>query len=350
MVVNFAMPLFRWTPKTPQELVKSLRDAFAVLTTAEGGAKKADKAADEAAKVLVLMKNLLYGTGEQDPQAELAAQLAQEFYNHDTLLHMVKNLHRLDFEAKKDAAQICNNILRRQIGTRSPTVEYVCTKSDILFILIKGYESSEIALNCGVILRECVRHEPLAKIILYSDQFFNFFSYVEMSTFDVASDAFATFRELLTRHKILCAQFLEQNYEKVFEYYQRLLNSENYVTRRQSLKLLGELLLDRHNFTVMSRYISSPDNLKLMMNMLRDHSRNIQFEAFHVFKVFVANPNKTKAIQDILLKNQEKLVQFLQKFHNDRTEDEQFSEEKAYLIKQIREMVPFQAEGVAQVQ
>ena len=124
MVVNFAMPLFRWTPKTPQELVKSLRDAFAVLTTAEGGAKKADKvgvsltrykwvclvsshmrihffffqAADEAAKVLVLMKNLLYGTGEQDPQAELAAQLAQEFYNHDTLLHMVKNLHRLDFE------------------------------------------------------------------------------------------------------------------------------------------------------------------------------------------------------------------------------------------------------------
>ena len=56
------------------------------------------------------------------------------------------------------------------------------------------YESSEIALNCGVILRECVRHEPLAKIILYSDQFFNFFSYVEMSTFDVASDAFATFR------------------------------------------------------------------------------------------------------------------------------------------------------------
>lgn len=60
----------------------------------------------------------------------------------------------------------------------------------------------------------------------------------------------ALFQELLTRHKILCADFLEVNYNKVFNHYQRLLNSENYVTRRQSLKLLGELLLDRHNFTV----------------------------------------------------------------------------------------------------
>ena len=50
-------------------------------------------------------------------------------------------------------------------------------------------------------------------------------------------------------------------------------------------QLLGELLLDRHNFTTMSLYISNPNNLKLMMKMLIDRSRNIQFEAFHVFKV-----------------------------------------------------------------
>lgn len=62
-------------------------------------------------------------------------------------------------------------------------------------------------------------------------------------------------------------------------------SSENYVVRRQSLKLLGELLLDRHNFNVMTKYISNPDNLKLMMNMLKEKSKNIQFEAFHVFKV-----------------------------------------------------------------
>ena len=126
---------------------------------------------------------------------------------------------------------------------------------------------------------------PLAKIVLHSNHFYDFFKYVEVSTFDIASDAFATFKELLTRHKMLAADFLEQNYDAVFSQYQTLLHSDNYVTKRQSLKLLGELLLDRHNFSVMTKYISNPDNLKLMMNMLKEKSRNIQFEAFHVFKV-----------------------------------------------------------------
>ena len=47
----------------------------------------------------------------------------------------------------------------------------------------------------------------------------------------------------------------------------------------------GELLLDRANFTVMTKYIADANNLKLMMTLLKNKSRNIQFEAFHVFKV-----------------------------------------------------------------
>lgn len=43
-------------------------------------------------------------------------------------------------------------------------------------------------------LRECARYEALAKIMLYSDDFYNFFRYVEVSTFDIASDAFSTFK------------------------------------------------------------------------------------------------------------------------------------------------------------
>ena len=99
-------------------------------------------------------------------------------------------------------------------------------------------------------LRECIRYEALTKILLNSEEFYDFFKYVEVSTFDIASDAFATFKELLTRHKMLAAEFLETNFDRVFRNYQKLLHSDNYVTRRQSLKLLGELLLDRHNFSV----------------------------------------------------------------------------------------------------
>ena len=61
----------------------------------------------------------------------------------------------------------------------------------------------------------------------------------------------------------------------------------------------------------MMRYINDPNNLKILMNLLRQPSKTIQFEAFHVFKVFVANPNKTKPITEILLLNKDKLVDFL---------------------------------------
>ncbi|KAI8379114.1 Mo25-like protein [Radiomyces spectabilis] len=286
------------------------------------------------------MKNMLYGEDDHEPSPDLVAQLAQEVYSNDLLQLLVLNIQKLEFEAKKDVAQIFNNLLRRQIGSRWPTVEYLCTREETLFILLKGYEQPEVALNCGLILRECLRHEALAKIILYSPRFYLFFEYVETSTFDIASDAFASFKEILTKNKQLVSEFLDTNYDEFFEHYKRLLTSQNYVTRRQSLKLLGEILLDRSNFTVMTRYISSADNLKLMMNLLRDRSRNIQFEAFHVFKVFVANPNKNKPILDILIKNQEKLITFLNNFHNDRQDDEQFNDEKAFLIKQIQDLRP----------
>lgn len=107
-------------------------------------------------------------------------------------------------------------------------------------MLVDGYENQEIALNCGIILRECIRHESLTKIILYTFQsqyFFKLFQFVELSTFDLASDAFATFKEILTRHKSIVAEFIEKNYDSFFDKYTMLLNSDNYVTKRQSLKV-----------------------------------------------------------------------------------------------------------------
>ena len=56
----------------------------------------------------------------------------------------------------------------------------------------------------------------------------------------------------------------------------------------------------------------------MMMNLLRDTSANIQFEAFHVFKVFVANPKKPEAISQILVNNREKLIAYLKNFQNNK--------------------------------
>lgn len=49
-------------------------------------------------------------------------------------------------------------------------------------------------MSCGSILRECAKHESLARILLMAPEFFNLFQFVELPNFDVSSDAFATFR------------------------------------------------------------------------------------------------------------------------------------------------------------
>lgn len=52
----------------------------------------------------------------------------------------------------------------------------------------------DVANNCGTILRESIKHESLARVILYGDMFWDFFDYVQGGSFDIASDAFSTFR------------------------------------------------------------------------------------------------------------------------------------------------------------
>ena len=62
-----------------------------------------------------------------------------------------------------------------------------------------------------MMLRECIRHEALCKFLLYDDDsLFGLFNYVELPNFDVASEAFATFMDLLTKHKGIVADYLEK--------------------------------------------------------------------------------------------------------------------------------------------
>lgn len=85
------------------------------------------------------------------------------------------------------------------------------------------------------------------------------------------------------------------------------------------------------------RYINSAENLKIMMNLLRGNTKAIQFEAFHVFKIFVANPKKSPPILDILIRNKKKLIEFLMKFQKEK-DDDQFNEEKNTLLATLNQL------------
>ncbi|KAF8732602.1 Mo25 protein, partial [Rhizoctonia solani] len=175
------MNFFKAKQRTPSEIVRGLRDAINKLDAGPPGSETRRKASEDVTKGLQQVKGFLHGDG--DPGPELVAQLATEAYAADLLPALVKSCAKFDFEARKDAAQVFSLLLRRQIGSRSPTVEYIVTREVIVFDALKG--------------------------------FYSFPHYIEDTTFGVSCDAFANLKETLTRHKPMVAEYLEANYDRV---------------------------------------------------------------------------------------------------------------------------------------
>ncbi|KAL0873981.1 hypothetical protein Bca101_023686 [Brassica carinata] len=123
------------------------------------------------------------------------------------------------------------------------------------------------------------------------------------------------------------------------DYNSKLLESSNYIARRQAIKvellrgvLLGDILLDQSNSAVMKKYESS---------------KTIHIEAFHVFKGkskftdivmfaqrFVANQKKPADIINILVANRNNLLRLLADLKLDK-EDESFEADKAHVVSEI---------------
>ncbi|XP_062013611.1 putative MO25-like protein At5g47540 [Rosa rugosa] len=328
--------LFKSKPRTPADVVRQTRDLliYAQRSPDSRESKREEKMA-ELCKNIRELKCILYGNSESEPVSEACVQLTQEFFREDTLRLLIMCVPKLNLEARKDATQVVANLQRQQVHSKLIASDYLEANIDIMDVLIQGYGDTDMALHYGAMLRECIRHQSVARYVLESQHMKKFFDYIQLPNFDIAADAAATFKELMTRHKSTVADFLSKNYDWFFaEYNSKLLESSNYITRRQAVKLLGDILLDRSNSAVMTRYVSSRDNLRILMNLLRESSKSIQIEAFHVFKLFAANQNKPADIVGILVANKSKLLRLFADFKIDK-EDEQFEADKAQVVREI---------------
>ena len=151
---------------------------------------------------------------ETDPQPEIIAQLAQEVYANDILQLLVLHIWRFEFEvrhscepsayrgprsslveprcladvgtkgclsdlqqppAKADWTTVADRrVLEPEGGDDLRCAQRVIRRApsqvEMLILLLCRYENAEIALNTGMILREMLRHEALARTLLYSDK------------------------------------------------------------------------------------------------------------------------------------------------------------------------------------
>ncbi|CAI0383587.1 unnamed protein product [Linum tenue] len=306
--------LFKPRSRTPVELVQHLRELilFALRNPSDVPKKKREDKMAELGKTLVEIRTILFGEGQSEPNAEACSQLTQEFFREDTIRILIVCIPKLDLGSRQIAARVITNLQKQKVQGRLVAPQYMESNLDLLDILLPGYADDEIALPYGLIARELICHQVVAKYVLESEHMRNFFEYIQIETFEISSDAQATFKELLTRHKSTVAEFLTNNFDW----------------------LLGDMLLDRSNMVVMVRYVSSLDNMRIMMNLFREEKKSIQMEAFHVFKLFVANQSKPPEIIGVLIQNKNKLLRFLAGLTTEK-EDEQFEADKSQVIREI---------------
>ncbi|WVY94378.1 hypothetical protein V8G54_033466 [Vigna mungo] len=201
-------------------------------------------ALEEVEKNFATMRTMLSGDGESEPNSDQVSQLVDEICKEDVLTLLIHKLPILGWEARKDLVHCWSILLKHKVESNSCCVEYIEQHAELLDFLVVWY-------------------------ILESASFVLFFKFVELPNFDVASDAFSTFKDLLTKHVNVVSEFLTAHYDEFFDLYERLLTSPNYVTRRQSLKLLSDFLLESPNSQIMKRYILEVRYLKVMMTLLR---------------------------------------------------------------------------------
>ena len=140
----------------------------------------------------------------------------------DFLYALAHSLHLLPFEGRKDSQTIFCTILRfRPPGSTaeiSPALAYVIDeRPEVIIELCRGYNHSESVMPCGVVLREIVKNEDVAQIVLCDESqeneqaikineidenkpasgngvFWKFFPCIDKAAFEVSADAFSTFR------------------------------------------------------------------------------------------------------------------------------------------------------------
>eukprot|EP00948_MAST-09A_sp_MAST-9A-sp1_P002289 g2289.t1 len=349
--------------------------------------KEYDKLSVEFENCMLAMKVVLYGDlaaeveGKKDKKYKAASpddvkELADALCEDNLIINLIHTLRWLPFEARKHLANIychlCYSDTKgKPMGSSSAAkdgggkskkggayeacpgfIKYLrANKAKILEHLTTGLQHKDAQVQCAKMLSQMAQHPILAQDMLESPNLvFNFLSeHVLNPNFDICKEAFDILSLLLVEARG-GSKWLTANEEKFLTMYDPLLIAgwteddmpifqESYLVRRLALKLLGEILLEPVNQAFMMKYISNRENLVKTMYMLAIDNPRLQYEAFHILKIFIANPSKTKQIEEALADNTHKLIPFLQKFDAPTLSDnEVFTEEKKLIIGKLQDL------------
>ena len=119
-----------------------------------------------------------------------------------------------------------------------------------------------------------------------------------------------------------------------------MLNQENYLTKREGMKMLHELLLNSSQNREFSEYfVGEKNHLKFTMQSLNDDSAAIQIEAFYLLLLFLKAPIDLRGprVSETLRRNKQPLHDFVTEFEPNPGKVDESLESQKEIAKEIIE-------------
>jgi len=263
--------------------------------------------------------------------------LSKNVYFNKALIKLILNGVLLSFEHKKALINMVHDIFkvvdRGDVQHNAKYFDKNINFTEIVSLLLENYNIEDMNFFSGNLLRIFVKHEELLKKVLNFTFLDKLIKLVEDPRFEISSEAFETFQNVLIHkkegEKKEVFQFVKNNWQKFFDFYYSLLNYDNYLSQRSCLKTLYEFLDDKFNEELMIKYISIVDNLKIIINFLSTSTQGIQYEAFMLLELLIKNLNKcpNPDIKHLILKNKQGLIKFVKELNVEAEEEYKLNRE-----------------------
>ena len=325
---KYAQSAFR-SNKSPES--NALRLCFEIRSFVMDSDNK--KSRSSLSKYLDRVQHILKGDHKLSKQEDAKSKIAAVFSRDDLLVYILTNITRFELEICRDIFNIM------QMSLQPIFQDHIISKiSTICTLLITPISSLDLDLLCGQFLRELIQQPSIFTAILNVDSFKLLVQVACNESFEISSDACVTIRTLLDTDQANI--FVNENHLEMLHGLYTLCD-KGYYSKRVALTLLYSLLKNQNNMNLIEAYILNEENLKYAMTLMKmDESNEVRIEAFYLFSLqakIISNCSNRIALPayKIIEKNQQKIIQYLEKFQMYR-EDEQFQKEKSEVMQLLK--------------
>jgi len=278
------------------------------------------------------MIEIMNGTNKKCPNSkENLLTIGEEFgKNADAVHKILTNLEVFSSEDRKHVIDIFKDLLAVDADPNPLAKGMSEGAENTIKVIFDKFELTGMSTSFGNVLKMMSNRHELVGSFLNVKLFQILTNFVMNAMFDISSEAISVFEEILfsdnVKVKEVVSEFLNDNHQEMMEIFMNLFDEEKYLAKREGMKILHELLLDKdYNKKFTENWLQEKEYLKFTMTSLTDDSTPIQMEAFHLMLVFLkASPEKRgQKVNETLKKNKDQLMSFFEEFLKDKPDEQE---------------------------